>query len=483
MPRGEDATDTAAPASPSAAVMGTVTHWKQVRLTRSVATSVPPRESSARDAGRRRTRQRELYGRMAANVASQLRAQRNPGPLTVLAVMPVVGFGEQAGNVVVTSLEALAPVLIPGCLLLVLVNRPLRQAADSTLRRVHRWAARHPAAPVVVADLALSQRPRIGELRQLGVDAAAMAWGPPPGGTAVTFVDDDLVAVPPDTFERLRDTLHDASLAVGPVLFDHPQLPTCLLPDLYTGDLVRALLVDQSLERIDQHPIQIFDDTVESLVLSGNLAVRQDALARLGGLRDLNELTGLARDVLAEARSERGAAVARTNPLVAPRLAGSPTATDPVERLRQVAVRMHSRRALAAYAACGAPTVAQWRSQRLRSSTVDPVRTCAPAVEPPEPLRCLSAGRRRDLLAGLDRHLAVVFDHLHPSLDTARGVLGLLGLSGRDVDVMAPTDGPGWRVRVRRTDGLVERLVALQGAELDGAHDRFGCAEANGVMR
>lgn len=440
---------------------------------------------AAADTGRRRTRHGELYGRMVADVASQLTRQPNhtAPPTLALAAMPVVGFGEQASDVLVASLDLLGAVLPRNCMVVVLVNRPVRQAADGTLQRVHRWAARHPEAPVAVAELALSQRPRIGELRQIGVDAAELAWGPRPVGASLVFVDDDLVAVPPGTVARLQDTLQDASLALGPVLFDHPQWPTCLLPDLYTGDLLRALLVDDLLERMEHDPAQVVDETVESLVLSGNLAVRQDALTRVGGLRDLNELTGLTRDVLALPAPGRGSRVARSTPLTSSPAGALLPAADPVERLRQMAVRMHSRRALAAYAAVGAPTVAQWRSQRLRSSTVDPVRTCAPAIRLPGPLRRLPAGQRRDLLTGLDRHLAVVLDHLQPPPDTAERVLGLLGLSDRDIDVTPPTGGVGWRLRVHRPEGLVERLIALQTADLTDAHANVHRAPLNRASR
>lgn len=436
-------------------------------MPRSLAAPVSPGGPAAADAGRRRTRQGALYGQMVADVASQLRPQWSRAAVPALAVMPVVGFGEQASDVVGASLDLLAAVLPPSCMLVVLVNRPVRQAADGTLQRVRGWAAQHPAVPVAVAELALSQRPRIGELRQLGVDAAELAWGPRPPGASLVFVDDDLVAVPPGTLIRLQNTLRDASLALGPVLFDHPQWPTCLLPDLYTGDLLRALLVDHLLERIEHDPTQAVDETVESLVLSGNLAVRQDALTRVGGLRDLNELTGLTRDVLALPALRRGARVARSTPLTS-----TDPAADPVERLRQVAVRMHSRRALAAYAAAGAPTVAQWRWQRLRSSTVDPVRTRTPAIRLPGPLRSLPAGQRHALLTGIDRHLAVVLDHLQPPPDTAERVLALLGLSGRDVDVTPPAEGIGWRLRVRRVEGLLDRLVDLQAADLADGHGR-----------
>lgn len=391
-------------------------------------------------------------------VAAHLWGQRDGAPPSMLAVLPVVGFGEQAADVIMTSLELLAASLGPTAMLVVLVNRPQRQPPDGTLALVRGWLHRHPDAPVVVVDIALDLRPRLGELRQLGIDAAEEAWGTLPAGAPLLFVDDDMVALPAGTVPALEHRLRDAPLAVGPVLFDHPELPMFLLPELYTGDLFRALLTDLVLARMEQDPFEVAPSTVESLVLSGNLAVRRDSLAQVAGLHDLNELTELTRDVLAGSLAGAFPAPARSVALFAP-------GEDPLDRLRRLAVRMHSRRALTAYETSRAPTVAQWRGQRMRSSTIDPVRTGRARLLPPPPLASLPEPDRNALLAGVDRHLAVVLDHVQPNPDEAHRALMVLGLSPRDVVITPGSGDAGWRVRVRRTDGLVERLVGLQAAE------------------
>lgn len=420
-------------------------------------------------AGRRRLRNPGPYHSLVDAVAAQLRARRIGLPPSMLAVLPVVGFGEQAGDVITPTLELLTAAL-GSAMLVVLVNRPQRQPPDGTLDEVQRWRRAHPEAPVAVADVALAARPRLGELRQLGVDAAEVAWGRVDPEAALLFVDDDVVDMPTGTAAALNYRLRDAPLALGPVLFDHPALPMSLLPQLYVGDLLRALLTDLVLRRLERRPHEVALRTVESLVLSGNLAVRRDALARVDGLHDLNELTELTRDVLRAALADGG-------PLPSRSVAVFDAGEEPVRRLRRLAVRMHSRRALAAYQASGAPTVAQWRGQRLRSSTVDPVRTNVVGV-PPSPLVSLSMQDQRSLFVGLDRHLAVVLNHLQPQPEEAHRALAALGLSQRDVSVTPGCAETGWRVRVRRADGLVELLVDLQASDLCSADERMLADEA-----
>lgn len=412
---------------------------------------------------RRRTTDPQAYDRTVATVAEQLGRCRVPG--TIL-VVPVVGFGEQAADVIGPTLQTLAGCATADTVVLALVNRPSGKAADSTFQRIRAWMQATPDAPVFAAQVVLDQRPRIGELRQLGLDAAEAAWGTLPDGAAVVLTDDDLVSVPPGTLASLERCVRVASLAIGPVLFDHHELPMCLLPDLYAGDLCRALLSDELLHRLERDPTMVSPRVIESLVLSGNYAVRRDALARVGGMRDLNELTGLARDVLFGASAGAIEDLARPVVLSPPIGEGDAIGTEPVERLRRLAVRVHSRRALAAYASAEAPTVAQWRECRLRSSSIDPVRVRAPEVVVPPPLDRLGSSRRSELVAGAGRHFAAVFDHLEPEPESARRTLEALGISRRDAVVEPPGTGHrGWHVRLRRTDGLIDRVAALQRLE------------------
>ena len=428
-------------------------------------------------AGRRRDRNVAPYERLVDEIAEQLRSQSTGPARSVVAVMPVVGFGAQSAGVLAQSLDLLGGALGADDVLVVLVNRPGRQVPDDTAALVESWRRRHRGAPVLVADVALALRPRIGELRQAGIEAVGRAWGGLPPTAALLFVDDDLVAVPAGTVGRLRNGLTGAPLAVGPVLFDHPDLPTCLFPDLYTGDLFRALLTDLVLDRLERDPMSVSVRTIESLVLSGNLALRADALERVGGLHDLNELTEVTRDILAASSTTGSPPLARSL-----RLFSADTEDDPVERLLRLAVRVHSRRALAAYAASGVPTVAQWRSQRLRSSIIDPVRIEAPRLAVPRPLAQLPISERAELLTHVERHLTVVLNHLRPELSAVRLALSALGLAARDVGLQPPTTDEAWQVRLHRTTGLVDRLLDLQGLELGARAEISSAVGVGGLL-
>ena len=212
--------------------------------------------------------------------------------------------------------------------------------------------------------------------------------------------------------------------------------------------------------------------SVESLVLSGNLAVRRDSLRHVAGLHDLNELTELTRDVLASSVAGAFPPPARSVTLFG-------ADEDPLSRLRRLAVRMHSRRALAAWRRSKVPTVAQWRAQRLLSSVVDPVRIDSGAMPTPPRLATLPRGDRAVLLATVDEQFAVVLRHLQPHPDEARRALAVLGLCRRDVAVNPGADGANWQVRVHRIDGLVDVLIRLQAADLAGDADLSGDAEAS----
>lgn len=240
----------------------------------------------------------------------------------------------------------------------------------------------------------------------------------------------------------------------------------CLLPDLYAGDLFRALLVDEMLGRLEVDRSAVPPEVLESLVLSCNLAVRRDALARVSGMRDLNELTGLARDVLADPASGVSAALRRPVSLHLPDGGAATGSADPLTRLRRVAVRVHSRRALSAYSSERLPTVAQWRGARLRSSRVDPVRTRPVEGAPTVLLSGLSSEDRRIAVADVGRHLEVVLDHLQPQHESVRRMLAVLGIASGDVEIRPPSEGEKWRIRLRRSTGLVECLATLQEEEL-----------------
>lgn len=402
------------------------------------------------------------YAGMVAAVAGQLDVRRLPDGQApdLLVVLPVVGFGAQSAAVLPDATALLTAAVAGAGVVLALVNRPVCREADGTARWLRDWARRHPGAPLLLAELPLLQRPRLGELRQVAIDALELAAGPLPAQGRIVLADDDVVALPIDTYRRLDHALDTAALATGPVLFDAPHLPTCLLPELWLGDLFRALLVDRQFARLEQAPGSVATEAVESLVLSTHLAVRRDVLHGIDGFHDLNELTELVRDVLRAPVPAGLRAVRRSAPLDG---VGS---RDPVHELLVRAVRVHARRALAAYAAADVPTVAQWRAARLRTSTVDPVRVSTSGWEQRHALDRLDLASRREAIAGVGRHLGVVLDHVQPHVDDAVAALELLGLAAHQVDLTAPSPGGRWQLGVRESSGLLERAVELQQFDL-----------------
>lgn len=407
---------------------------------------------------RRRTVTPLDYSALVRETARQLDPCHTAAPGT-LVVLPVVGFGEQSAAVLPDAIALLTDAMVGTGIVVAVVNRPVGQIADSTAEWLRAAARRRPDLPLLVTEVALTQRPRLGELRQLAVDAVELAGGPLPPGTPVLLADDDVVALPSGAYADMAHTLQQASLATGPVLFDAPTLPMCLLPTLWTGDLFRALLVDRQFRRLEADLAAVPSAAAESMVLSCHLGVRRDALAMVDGFHDLNELTELVRDLLvypvAPGRLPR---LRRSRQLDGP--------GDPVEQLLAQAVRVHSRRALAAYAAADVPTVAQWRACRLRSAQVDPVRTHPPVLAPGPSLETLDRDARRDAIAGVGRHLGLVLDRVQPAPADAEQVLALLGLAPSQVDLEPATAGQPWTVAVRDDTGLLERLIGLQRAEL-----------------
>lgn len=404
----------------------------------------------------------EMYETSVVAAAGQLAigsgGRRSPA---MLAVLPAVGFANQSAATLAHAIGALAAHRsLPAPLdVLVVVNRPAGRPADGTLDLLCAALSgqrRADAPRFHVCELELAQRPRIGELRQLAVDAAARVWGALDDGLPVLLMDDDVVSLPPTALDRLRGALEaGADLALGPVLFDDPRIPMCLLVELYLTDLFRALVAARLAEALAQasRPAPPDPATFESLVLTGNLAVRHAALRSVGGFRDLNEVTWLLRDLV-----ETGAVV---------HAVPAGTGADPVLGLLDGAVRMSSRRALAAWRGGRHPTVAQWRGCRLRSSRPDPVRLARPLESVPPPVSRWRRSERETMLEGLGPALAVTLDHLEPPPEVARWALGQLGAEASDWALRPPSAARrGWRVVLHRDAGVLARVDELQRREL-----------------
>lgn len=418
----------------------------------------------------------------ATALAPQVRALRPDVPVTVV-VLPVVGFGDQSARALPRTLRLLRAQRDHDRAILVVavVNRPTGRAPDATLRLIAGggdWSDAPPGSPTLaVCDVPLTLRPRIGEVRQLALDAVAAA-GVALDGSVVVLMDDDLVVAPADLLSGLADRLDDggADLTVGPVLFDDPDVPMCLFPELYLSDLVRALIADRlvaalggsGLARPSAGPWPAPDaphpDVFESLVLTGDLAVRASTLRQVGGLRDLNEMTWLLRDVVAGGRPVRAASEAGARCLPEPHHLGlTPTVSGLVHR----SVRMSSRRALAAWTDRQRPTVAQWQACRLRSRHVDPVRLRSANGALPPPVCEASRATRRALLDGLAPAIATTLTHLEPSPELASWALEQIGLDTRWVRIDPPAaPGAPWDVRLSRAGAVFDVLDVLQRCEL-----------------
>lgn len=428
--------------------------------------------------GRRRLAEaRASYDASVERVGDQLaeHVSGRPEPPGVLVVLPAVGFGDQSAGALPHALRTLADQRVRHCdaEVVVLVNRPVRKLRDGT---VDRALAALPAdaadgAPrFAVCEVELEQRPRIGELRQLAVDASAHAHGAVDDDAAVVIADDDVVAMPPGTLEHLAiGVRREADLVLGSVLFDDPAMPLCLWVALWVADLLRGLLAARLLEALGPgRPTGVphrwagqalgvpapDPGTFESLVLAGNVGVSHGALARAGGFRDLNEVTGMIRDLV-----QSGASVCARPPHGAH--------ADPVIALLDGSVRMSSRRAMAAWRTAGQPTVAQWRVCRLRSSRPDPVRLAQGVHELPRPVQRWGRTEREQSLEGLAAALAITLDHLDPPHDLALWALQALGIEEGDRTLSPPSEGSaGWGLVLHRDAGLLERADHLQRHEL-----------------
>ena len=397
--------------------------------------------------------------------------------------MPVVGFGDQSARWLPRTLQVLAAQsdLSRKVLVVAVVNRPATRRPDDTAERIAAARSRgngSPGAPALaVCDVAFTARPRIGEARQLALDAVR-ATGVNIDNVAIVLMDDDLVAAPRGLVAGLADSLESRSdVVVGPVLFDDTDAPMCLFVELYVSDLTRALLADRlvgALGASGPRPARLGsaggeegeEDArpFEALVLSGNLAVRMPVLTGAGGFRDLNEITWLLGDTVAAGGSVSNGSAATFGGYG--RLGLPPALRTLLDR----AVRMSSRRALAAWMAGRHPTVAQWQACRLRSRHVDPVRIQGSLPEAPRPVRMMSLAARRALLDQLAAAIATTLGHLEPSLDLAAWALDQVGLDPSTIR-LDPARAPGapWNVRISHPGGVLDVVDALQRFELDGS--------------
>jgi len=377
-------------------------------------------------------------------------------------VVPAVGFGDQSARVLERSLRHLATGgLSRDRLVLTAVNRPAHHPPDRTMataRRVQAELASSGEASIMAFETVLNRRPRVGELRQMAVDAIEIAAGPLPPATTIVVADDDIVRTPADTMERLEAASRTGGpLTIGPVLFDDPMAPTAWFPPLLAGDLFRALVAERLVADFACAATVPDPSTFESIVLSCNLAVRRDALAAVGGFRDLNEIAGLLHDMVACAGP---AAVVR----VPARATG-----DALVSLAELAVRVSSRRALSAWLHGGHPTVAQWAGARFRSSRTDPVRVAPPRPAAPPRLGDLGAAERRLVVDAAARSIAVTLDHLQPPVALAASVAPLVGVAAADITPGDARSGRRWSVSVGDPNEFLARLTCLQDMELGAA--------------
>lgn len=392
---------------------------------------------------------------------------RDPGGLSwpprTVVVVPAVGFAAQSVAVLDRSLRQLAAGGASDRLIVVVVNRPVHQAADSTMdtvRRVQRELVPTDGAAIVAFEAVLNRRPRVGELRQLAVDALEEVGGPLPGSTTVVVADDDVVHAPAHAIDGLAAvTSLGGALAIGPVLFDDPVTPTAWFPDLFVSDLVRALVGD-ALVATFAHGAATTDASVfESLVLSCHLAVRRDALAAIAGFRDLNEIAGLLHDTVTCGGPR---AVVRVP-------APAPVIGDPVVELAERAVRVSSRRALAAWLQGRHPTVAQWSVARFRSSKPDPVRIAPPRPTIPPRLAEWGPSARRTVVKTAAHSIATTLDYLQPTPELAASVLSVVGLEGSGLQAGDARSDVRWALKVGDPAAFLERLAWLQDLDLGGA--------------
>lgn len=447
--RGPGAVPGAPPVSRAGTSRGTSLRTAQLRL----ATGTGPSE-------RHGWTDRSLYEDLVDQLADQL-----PSGPALLVLIPTVGFGGQSERVLEQTLRELAVqrAAVPISVVL-LVNRPQARAGDGTAVRARELAAVLGSSSVhfAVAELVLPGRPRLGELRQMLLDAVTTVQRLDPSATTCVVADDDIVRLPSGLLAGLHRAVtgqDGVDAAVGPVLFDSPDVPAPMIPDFFAADALRALLAARLLRRLfvdSTNPARRgqFDRYAESIALSGNLAVRASAVHDSGGFAPLNEITNLVRGV-----HRTAAAVAGTWDF-------DPSRENVLIDLHRNALHSNARRALAAYQSRGVPSIGQWRAFRFHASRIDPVRTASPITA--EPTR-ISALRRRDVeevVAKIDAMLTATLSYFPIDLEVIEECLAALGLTMRSVSAGASMP---LQVRTREVSSLLDRLRMVQEQVVTGS--------------
>ncbi|KZS69063.1 hypothetical protein A4G26_07655 [Mycobacterium kansasii] len=399
-----------------------------------------------------------VYRELRQRVVDELSGQLPPGP-ALPVMIPTVGFGGQSRAVLTHTVRELARqrAAVPISVVL-LVNRPEARPADSTPFRARGLAAARNSTAVqfAVAELTLPRRPRMGELRQLLLEAVLQVQGLDPDRTACVVCDDDIVRAPAGMLADLHRVVSEPGVAaaLGPVLFDSEHSPAPLWPAFFAADALRALLAAKFVRRLRQEPFDAarhaeFDHHAEAIALSGNFAARASAIQQAGGFAPLNEITNLTRGI---------------HHLGPGTIAGTwdfdPGREDVLIELRRRALHTSARRAMAAYLATGTPSVGQWRVWRFRSSRVDPVRTMDAPAGTPVRIADLDNRRTAELVTELNSVLTTTLRYFPTDLEVIEDCLAALGLSTRSLSLGVGSAAP--TVTIREAAGLLDRLAAAQ---------------------
>lgn len=432
------------------------------------------------------------YSALLDEVTSQLRPQLSgysaPNGALVVAI-PTVGFGDQSTTVVSRTLELVVRQQSPDApiVALVLVNRPASRPPDGTEAIVRQVIAEHaataPSVRLAAASISVSRKPRLGQLRQLLVDAAVTLLQLPAHASTVIVADDDLVDVPPDQFSGIAGYMARNStvdLALGPVLFDDPRLPSALFPGFLVGDLLRALLAARTVEHLAQLDVAVPVDRreidvlsrqyFESIVLSSNLSVRLSALQRAGGFRDLNEITNVMRDVQDLRLSSPNVTPLSSDPgnNIAATWTIGPRPADALTELLRRAIRLSSRRALRAYVRDGTPSVGQWKRERFRASAVDPARVHQVGPITVTPISGLNRAGRLAMTRRMEQAVATTLDYFPRDPRVVTDALAALGLAENSGIAHRHNGRPGGStVRLHPDHPLFDRIDAMQRAILE----------------